>query len=124
MSFAVNQNFDLKSRIKDFTRQELKLTDLPNTRDADYPDDYLVTIDGKIYIFNSANELDPTTGKWREFKAGADTINWDNVTNKPEILEADEEDLTKSGDSLKFKDRAYDADNFSGKGYKILRKNI
>lgn len=124
MSFAVNQNFDLKSRIKDFTRQELKLTDLPNTRDADYPDDYLVTIDGKIYIFNSANELDPTTGKWREFKAGSDTINWDNVTNKPEILEADEEDLTKSGNSLKFKDRDVNNDNFNITGHKIVRKEI
>ena len=65
MSFAINQNFDLKSRVKDFTRQELTLEDLPVTRDADYPDDYLVAIDGKIYIFNSNNSVDPTTGKWR-----------------------------------------------------------
>ena len=74
MSFAINQNFDLKSRVKDFTRQELKLTDLPNTRDADYPDDYLIAIDGKLYIFNSSNSSDPTTGKWREFKSGLQSI--------------------------------------------------
>ena len=74
MSFAINQNFDLKSRVKDFTRQELKLTDLPKTRDADYPDDYLIAIDGKLYIFNSSNSSDPTTGKWREFKSGLQSI--------------------------------------------------
>ena len=70
MSFAINQNFDLKSRVKDFTRQNLTLDDLPVTRDADYPDDYMVAIDGKIYIFNSSNNSDPVTGKWREFKSG------------------------------------------------------
>lgn len=37
---------------------------------------------------------------------------------------ADEEDITAESGNLKLKDRAYDADNFSGKGYKILRKNI
>ena len=35
---------------------------------------------------------------------------------------ADEEDITAG--NLKLKDRAYDEANFSGKGYKILRKNI
>lgn len=74
MSFAINQNFDLKSRVKDFTRQNLTLDDLPVTRDADYPDDYMVAIDGKIYIFNSNNSVDPTTGKWREFKSGVQTL--------------------------------------------------
>lgn len=37
---------------------------------------------------------------------------------------ADEEDITAESGNLKLRDRAYDADNFSGKGYKILRKNI
>lgn len=37
---------------------------------------------------------------------------------------ADEEDITAKDGNLRLKDRAYDADNFSGKGYKILRKNI
>lgn len=37
---------------------------------------------------------------------------------------ADEEDITAENGNLKLRDRAYDADNFSGKGYKILRKNI
>ena len=42
---------------------------------------------------------------------------------------ADDEDLTSVDDGtgstvLKFADKAYNPDNFSGKGYKILRKNI
>lgn len=39
-------------------------------------------------------------------------------------IPADEEDITAEDGNLKLRDRAYDADNFSGKGYKILRKNI
>lgn len=70
MAFAINQNFDLKSKRKDFVRQELTLADLKTTREADYPDDYTVTIGGKIYIFNSSNSVDPILGKWREFAGG------------------------------------------------------
>lgn len=40
------------------------------------------------------------------------------------LLKADEEDVTNEDGKLKLKDRLYDAENFSGKGYKILRKNI
>ena len=45
------------------------------------------------------------------------------------IATADEEDITTEGDTpqtqvLKLKDRAYDSLNASGKGYKILRKNL
>lgn len=39
-------------------------------------------------------------------------------------IPADEEDITAESGNLKLKDRAYDEANFSGKGYKILRKNI
>ena len=39
--------------------------------------------------------------------------------------QADEEDITQNQSSvLKFKDKVYDEANFSGKGHKILRKNI
>lgn len=37
---------------------------------------------------------------------------------------ADDEDLIEVNNRLKLKDRVYDPDNFSGKGYVILRKNI
>lgn len=37
---------------------------------------------------------------------------------------ADEEDITAESGNLKLKDRSYDEASFSGKGYKILRKNI
>ena len=39
-------------------------------------------------------------------------------------LPVDEEDITVESGNLKLKDRAYDEASFSGKGYKILRKNI
>lgn len=41
------------------------------------------------------------------------------------FLYTDDEDITKGDNrTLKFADRVYNAENFSGKGYKILRKNI
>ena len=39
-------------------------------------------------------------------------------------LQVDEEDTTNEKGKIKLKDRAYEPDKFSGKGYKILRKNI
>lgn len=38
--------------------------------------------------------------------------------------QVDEEDTTTDKGKIKLKDRAYEPDKFSGKGYKILRKNI
>lgn len=46
-----------------------------------------------------------------------------NLTFK-EGIDPDEEDISNVNDKLKFTDRLYDISNFSGKGYKILRKNI
>ena len=39
-------------------------------------------------------------------------------------VQVDEEDTTTDNGKIKLKDRAYEPDKFSGKGYKILRKNI
>lgn len=47
-------------------------------------------------------------------------LNGDNYGGHP----ADEEDITAENGNLKLKDRVYDEENFSGKGYVILRKNI
>ena len=80
MAFTINQNFDLKSRRKDFARQELTVEQLKATRDADYPDDYQVVIGGEIYIFNSSNSVDATLGKWRKL-----SLAWGSVTDKPTI---------------------------------------
>lgn len=82
MAFTINQNFDLKSRRKDFARQELTLAQLKSTRDADYPDDYEVVIGGKIYIFNSTNSADATLGKWREFAPSQDLSGYVKKTQK------------------------------------------
>ena len=40
------------------------------------------------------------------------------------VTQVDEEDTTTDKGKIKLKDRAYEPDKFSGKGYKILRKNI
>lgn len=53
---------------------------------------------------------------------------WEVQMTNSDILHsqvtADEEDITLVNQKLKLKDRTYDEANFSGKGYKILRKNI
>lgn len=58
-----------------------------------------------------------------ENKIGDRVVVEGNVTNLP-----DDEDLTSvqigGREVVKFNDRAYEPSNFSGKGYKILRKNI
>ena len=59
-----------------------------------------------------------------ENKIGDRVVVEGNVTNLP-----DDEDLTSVStldgrEVMKFNDRAYEPSNFSGKGYKILRKNI
>lgn len=73
--------------------------------------------DGKLA--NSDNIYDKRLGKMQE-----------EINQKVSSLSpVDEEDLTKTFDEeghsvTKFADRSYSPQNFSGKGYKILRKNI
>ena len=52
------------------------------------------------------------------------TILDDLASKENLIIPVDEEDITSESGALKFKDKEYDEANFSGKGYKILRKNI
>ena len=78
--------------------------------------------DWRIYQFRGNKEDFFKEDKWLDLY---DYTNWivDSIT-------PDEEDLTVTkpdgnGNALvHLKDRAYDKSNFSGKGYKILRKNI
>ena len=57
--------------------------------------------------------------------SASDKTKLDSLASKEDLMiPADEEDITSESGSLKFKDREYDEANFSGKGYKILRKNI
>lgn len=59
---------------------------------------------------------------------GYDGEHWNNLIPITDFIignNADEEDITSDDNNkLKFADRSYNPDNFSGKGYKILRKNI
>lgn len=81
-----------------------------------------------------------TNYQWKIYQFRGEKNQWDVHTFWIDILDdtqhvidsilPDEEDLTKSlpdeqGNSyLSLKDRDYDPNNFSGKGYKILRKNL
>lgn len=81
-----------------------------------------VNKDWRIYQFRGNKEDFFKEDKWLDLY---DYTNW-----VVDSIIPDEEDLTvttpdKNGNALiHLKDRAYDESNFSGKGYKILRKNI
>ena len=59
---------------------------------------------------------------------GYDGEHWNNLIPITDFIignNPDEEDITSDDNNkLKFADRSYNHNNFSGKGYKILRKNI
>lgn len=86
---------------------------------------------GQLITFND------TDNKWRVFQFRGERVNqWNNTTLWIDIIQGgtgkavipDEEDLTwtEQGPNmvLKFKDRTYNPNDFSGLGMKILRKNI
>ena len=91
-------------------------------------------IDGLVITFKDIN------GDWRIYQFRGDAVNffdenkwtdlYDYTNYIVKSITPDEEDLTvsepdKNGNAIvSLKDRVYDESNFSGKGYKILRKNI
>lgn len=91
-------------------------------------------IDGLVITFEDIN------GDWRIYQFRGDAVDffdenkwtdlYDYTNYIVKSITPDEEDLTvskpdKNGNAIvSLKDRVYDKSNFSGKGYKILRKNI
>lgn len=91
-------------------------------------------IDGLVITFEDIN------GDWRIYQFRGDSVDffdenkwtdlYDYTNYIVKSITPDEEDLTvskpdKNGNAIvSLKDRVYDESNFSGKGYKILRKNI
>lgn len=91
-------------------------------------------IDGLVITFEDIN------GDWRIYQFRGDAVDffdenkwtdlYDYTNYIVKSITPDEEDLTvskpdKNGNAIvSLKDRVYDELNFSGKGYKILRKNI
>lgn len=91
-------------------------------------------IDGLVITFEDIN------GDWRIYQFRGDAVDffdenkwtdlYDYTNYIVKSITPDEEDLTvskpdKNGNAIvSLKDRIYDESNFSGKGYKILRKNI
>lgn len=109
----VADNFNYRGKKPNFDRDSFDtLQSMKNYSDNNIDEghiSYCIETD-KYYKFNSNNDIDSTTGKFREFIEG--------------VL-PDEEDITSNNDDkLKFADRKYNPEKFSGKGYKILRKNI
>lgn len=109
----VADNFNYRGKKPNFDRDSFDtLQSMKNYSDNNMDEghiSYCIETD-KHYKYNSNNDIDSTTGKFREFIEG--------------VL-PDEEDITSNNDDkLKFADRKYNPEKFSGKGYKILRKNI
>lgn len=91
-------------------------------------------IDGLVITFEDIN------GDWKIYQFRGDAVDffdenkwtdlYDYTNYIVKSITPDEEDLTvskpdKNGNAIvSLKDRIYDESNFSGKGYKILRKNI
>lgn len=91
-------------------------------------------IDGLVITFEDIN------GDWRIYQFRGDAVDffdenkwtdlYDYTNYIVKSITPDEEDLTvskpdKNGNAIvSLKDKVYDESNFSGKGYKILRKNI
>lgn len=97
-------------------------TIINNTLDSDSTTEALSAKQGKILKREVDKKLEPD-----DFK----TINGQSIVGDEDIkieggtsLSANEEDLDISDGVIKFADRGYNASVFSGKGYKILRKNI
>lgn len=115
MAIKIGANLAYNGKLPNFERDSFETKAAMKAFDENSIDEGHISYckeDGNIYQYKSANTVDTTTGKWRIFKA-----------------DADGEDLTSVDDGtgnnvLKFADRTYNANNFSGKGYKILRKNM
>lgn len=76
-------------------------------------------VNGIVLTYNTGKEWVSMRYNGEDASGFSDEQNWSYETFK-----ADDEDLEQTNGLMKFKDRKYDEANFSGKGYKILRKNI
>lgn len=109
----VADNFNYRGKKPNFDRDSFDtLQSMKNYSDNNIDEghiSYCIETD-KHYKYNSSNDIDSTTGKFREFIEG--------------IL-PDEEDITSNdNDKLKLADRKYSSYNHINLGYKILRRNI
>lgn len=82
-------------------------------------DDDEYKVKGIVLTFYTGKEWVSMRYNGEDASGFSDEQNWSYETFK-----ADDEDLEQTNGLMKFKDRKYDEANFSGKGYKILRKNI
>lgn len=56
--------------------------------------------DGKRYEFKSSNIVDPTTGKWREFKSGSGSDPSGDITQIQQDIEQIQQDIEQTQTNL------------------------
>lgn len=75
MSIKIATSFDVGSNVPVDDRLVMNSTELKNVNDNTMPDSYLCVcpdLDGKIFIYNKAFELDPEFGRFRPFETSAE----------------------------------------------------
>ena len=75
MSIKIATSFDIGSNVPVDDRLVMNSTELKNVNDNTMPDSYLCVcpdLDGKIFIYNKAFELDPEFGRFRPFETSAE----------------------------------------------------
>lgn len=75
MSIKIATSFDVGSNVPIDDRLVMNSTELKNVNDNTMPDSYLCVcpdLDGKIFIYNKAFELDPEFGRFRPFETSAE----------------------------------------------------
>ena len=75
MSIKIATSFDIGSNVPVDNRLVMNSTELKNVNDNTMPDSYLCVcpdLDGKIFIYNKAFELDPEFGRFRPFETSAE----------------------------------------------------
>ena len=90
MSIKIATSFDVGSNVPVDDRLVMNSTELKNVNDNTMPDSYLCVcpdLDGKIFIYNKAFELDPEFGRFRPF-SGDNSI----ITTESEFLALPEEE--------------------------------
>ena len=89
----ITDSFEYNGTKQNFKRDSYAtLADMKAVADSKMPSVFhaMCEADGKLYVYNKTNEVDPTLGKWREISDGAeveeetDTIDfstWPEFTN-------------------------------------------
>lgn len=105
MALQINDSFQINSAVPIDVRLVLSKNEMLNVDENLMPDVYFaICTDGKFYLYNKTNSVDPSTGKFRVLEGGSSSDFADNFS----IVE--------------IKDDPSDTDKVTG--YKIFTKGI